>query len=345
MKKVVLIIVSLILVCVLGVLIFAVCFKDGKIDIENTTTTNIESTENIEVVDENVIKDVIPDGAIYKRGNIEYKSGEKIPTAEVGDILIYKGYEYQYCKEKLDDIAWVENLHMSGWGVCALKGDVETYPNVLTSINGINIVSARELFGGCDNLKYLSDDFKLPETVKDLSFAFRDCSNLERLPKNFRLPKDTTSIDYIFSGCSKIETIPETFVLENIENARYIFADCTSLKTLPENFTIPEGVMSIEGIFKGCINLEKIPGQMIIPNTVDNVDKAFQGCKKIEFVCGIPESVKTMNNTFDGCEKLSPTLFVEATPIEYENCLNGTNVDEIVGNCKNKKDILLTANN
>ena len=107
MKKVVLIIISLILVCVLGVLIFAVCFKDGKIDIENTTTTNIETTENIEVVDENVIKDVIPDGAIYKRGNTEYKSGEKIPAAEVGDVLIYKGYEYQYCKEK-QKLEWAQ---------------------------------------------------------------------------------------------------------------------------------------------------------------------------------------------------------------------------------------------
>ncbi|MEE0809148.1 MAG: prepilin-type N-terminal cleavage/methylation domain-containing protein [Acutalibacteraceae bacterium] len=81
----------------------------------------------------------------------------------------------------------------------------------------------------------------------------------------------------------------------------------------------------------GCLpNITTAPK---IPDSVINLDYAFMECPKLTEAPEIPSGVLGMTNAFSDCPNLKGTLVVHANPTSYSNCIRGTQITSISGNC------------
>lgn len=213
-------------------------------------------------------RDSIPKGAVYYVGVTSseydfgnytgataiYKETQAFPNeVKLGDVYVYGEYEYRY----------VEDVYgCNGWKVKVVDNTKTTYGRVLESINNVTIVSFDEIFGYCENLTKISEDFVVPESVKTMSFAFGACSQLKSLPEGFAIPYGVVDLSAMFESCWMLEALPDSFKVPNtVEYMRCMFIEDEALTHLPKDFTIPEKVEDIDDMFEGA-NLE--PGTVII---------------------------------------------------------------------------------
>ena len=108
------------------------------------------------------------------------------------------------------------------------------------------------MFDGCSQLKYLPEDFIIPDHVKSCNYMFNYCTNLEKLPQNFILPNSVTMCVNMFYGCISLTELPQDFTIPNsVTLCRRMFANCLYLDHLPTNFHIPDKA-DYQDIFLDC---------------------------------------------------------------------------------------------
>ena len=217
--------------------------SDNAIDEDNIDTQS-EDWESYLYNDELNHQVVIPDGAIYISINgTQITKGESFPSTTEGDEYIYKSYRYYY-QERASE-------QYSGWRIEVIDKTKETYESPLSSINGEPIILATRTYVNCTNLKYLPEDFKLPNTIREAVGLFQNCTALETLPSNFTLPTDLKVAHNLFYNCSSLKEIPNTMVLHSniIEHAK-IFMNC---KSLTGNITINMDANSTLDLFVGTV--------------------------------------------------------------------------------------------
>ena len=123
-------------------------------------------------------------------------------------------------------------------------------------------------FSGCTSLKtYVGSadpdgdfsDYVIPESVTNMSSAFKNCTLLTTAPV---IPNGVTNMENTFNGCASLTTAP--VIPNSVTNISYTFASCTSLKTYV-------GGAGSNGDFSGYI----------IPSGVTNMRNTFYGCKSL----------------------------------------------------------------
>ena len=85
------------------------------------------------------------------------------------------------------------------------------------------------------------------------------------------------------------------------------------------------------GTFVNCKSLTTSP---VIPSTVTHMGYTYFNCTSLTAAPEIPNTVIDMQQTFDGCINLTGTITINGTPNHHGNCLRGTQITEILGNCQ-----------
>ena len=88
------------------------------------------------------------------------------------------------------------------------------------------------MFNYCTQLKYLPDDFIIPDDVKDCSSMFQKCTQLKYLPENFTIPESVKDCDSMFFGCYQLVELPPMFHIPYNCHSFNIFFGCDALHKL-----------------------------------------------------------------------------------------------------------------
>lgn len=154
-----------------------------------------------------------------------------------------------------------------------------------------------------------SFDFKLKNVDNgSWPFMFKRCYKLKYLPEDFTIPEGVTECDHMFYGCTSLKRLPENFNLPStIKHCDWMFLGCDDLLDVPRNFNIPTGCITCDGMFSGCQSIEVLPDQFTIPNTVLSSTDFFFNCYsliELPYSFTIPADCDTYD-MFTGCENLT----------------------------------------
>ena len=239
----------------------------------------------------------IADGATYTcvDGTV-LNAGDVFPSLKDGDVYNHTDYEYTY------------KSSYNGWGVRCVNNTAEPCA-ILKSINEKPIVNMYGTFQDCTALTTIPT---IPNTVKDMSYAFYKCKNLTNI-NGLVIPKSVTSISNIFRECTALTDLSGLVIPNSVRNISSAFSGCTSLTVAPK---IPDSITEMTWAFFNCTKLTKAP---LIPNKATNI-----------------------SNVFYGCTSLTGSITINSTPTSYTNCLKGTKITKILGDCTIKEKILAT---
>lgn len=154
-----------------------------------------------------------------------------------------------------------------------------------------------------------SFDFKLINVFSDWSMMFYRCKHLKYLPEDFIIPDYVTTCHYMFDSCDSLEYLPDNFTIpNNVTNCTGMFFGCKKLLNLPANFKIGTSVKSCANMFNGCEYLTFLPKDFIIPNSVEECNGMFYNCVSLQdpLDIHIPADCNTYC-MFDGCDQLNHT--------------------------------------
>ena len=193
---------------------------------------------------------IIPEGGTYYKnksnigigdyeGAIVYSSGMNFPELETGDVYVYGDFEYSY-NMKASVPVWEINEEQDGWGVRVLDDSKYEYDEILTTINGKNLVNMTNTFASALVKKSPS----IPITVTDMTATFY-FSCLEEAPI---IPNSVINMYKTFSGTglTKAPVIPE-----NVVNIESLFEECL---LLTGEVIINANPSSYNHVFSGTVN-------------------------------------------------------------------------------------------
>ena len=141
--------------------------------------------------------------------------------------------------------------------------DVEKYQRIAKGIGGeyipeTNTIDCKGNFIRFDNWwlnEQGSFDFKLINTSDDWSFMFQ-YTKIKYLPEDFIIPDHVKCVQQMFAMCLRLTKVPYNFTIPNgVTNCRLMFFRCESLTELPPNFHIPTHA-DCTNIFHDCDKLE-----------------------------------------------------------------------------------------
>lgn len=218
--------------------------------------------EWIDLTNGYVQETIIPENGTYYIGSSsttlgEYtgatkilESGKNFPSPQTGDIFVYGDYEYRY-NQYYEYGSYITDENQNGWSVKVRSIYKEKYDEILKSIKGYPIVSMHSTFYYC---VYLIDDGipEIPNTVKDLSLAFRDCGKITKVPQ---IPSNVVNLARTFESCVSLATTPDISRCTKLVNLSQAFMNCPSLTVAP---TIPNSVKTMYCTFYNSPNITTI---------------------------------------------------------------------------------------
>ena len=212
---------------------------------------------------------------------------------------------------------------MPGWSVYVNSSyrNKEYLSNPITSIRNEPIVKLHQTFLGMENLKAAP---KIPNTVIIMSQTFQDCISLETASS---IPNSVTLMHQTFFGCKSLKTPPK--ISTNVEDMFICFAE-SGITSLP-NLTNCNKLKSLMSTFYACNKLVDA-SNFVIPNSVTNCVSMFWSCNNLEKAPKIPNSVTDAHSAFANCTKLSGTLTVNSTNLNYLEIIKGTKIQKVDGN-------------
>ncbi|SEN00360.1 hypothetical protein SAMN05216180_2422, partial [Hydrogenoanaerobacterium saccharovorans] len=79
-------------------------------------------------------------------------------------------------------------------------------------------------FAHCKNLTTLPTNFRMPNHVENMSYAFQGCKSLKTLPNDFTIPNSVINMSNAFYGCDQLE-LPSSFKIPTIlfQSGKQIF--------------------------------------------------------------------------------------------------------------------------
>lgn len=309
--------------------------------------------EEPEVEEPEVTVYYVPDGCTYIMADgTELQPGEAMPeTCSDGDEFITEAYTYKYGFEyNGSDFG---DTDIEGWSVATNDKELETYPELMCTINGAPLISMRGTFKDCEMMNSAP---AIPHSVTNLSYSFANTS-LRLSPV---IPDGVTDISHAFALCwrmteapvipdsvvnmvgtfywSGLKTAPEIpYGVVNMDRAFYL---CQSLTTASD---IPDSVTSIIGTF-GQTALITAPS---LGNGITNMADAFDMCGALKDAPVIPTSVTNMEGAFSLCTELTGEIVVNSNHLSsYDSCFSGT-VNEIIltGSCDKLDELAATSEN
>ena len=165
-------------------------------------------------------------------------------------------------------------------------------------------------FEGCTNL-VLPDNFKIPDTVTNMSQTFKGCTSLSALPEGFVVPAGVEYMGKTFENCTSLASLPDGFVIpERVGEMSRMFKNCTSLASLPDGFALPSKALRLylAETFMNCSSLTRLPDNFCLPGCVASLEGTFDSCSKLEALpdtFSIPDNVYTAERMFKGCTSLA----------------------------------------
>ena len=125
----------------------------------------------------------------------------------------------------------------------------------LKSIQTLNVKNMCGLFNGCENLSFVTIDFKTPN-VEDMSIMFQGCKKLEKMKNTFSDTSKLEDISGMFSDCIALPNIATGIAnTVNVTNMTGLFKNCYKLEVMPD--LSKWNMMKVEkykGMFYGCQN-------------------------------------------------------------------------------------------
>lgn len=164
---------------------------------DQPTATNQPSSTNSE--DSTLSVFIVPEGCTYITKEAEYSAGQTVPRAATeGDVLETLVYTYTCDEDPYGQI---------GWKVNTKNKELAEYPELLSEINGLNLISMAGAFTNCAAMEKAPT---IPECVTSLIQSFWGCESLQAMPQ---IPYGVTNLQATFTGCtnlSRVSEIPST---------------------------------------------------------------------------------------------------------------------------------------
>lgn len=263
---------------------------------DQPTATNQPSSTNSEDSTPSVF--IVPEGCTYITKEAEYSAGQTVPRAAAeGDVLATLVYTYTCDEDPYGQIGWKVNTN---------NKELVEYPELLSEINGLNLISMAGAFMNCAAMEKAPT---IPECVTSLVQAFWGCESLQKMPQ---IPYGVTNLQATFVECSNLTSVTE--IPLTVTNMLMTFAGCASLTEAP---SIPDSVINLDGTFRNCTNLITVP---YIGSSVQDMEEAFLNCTSLTTVPTIPYSVENLRYTFYGCSSLAGTITIDANLAQYIRC-------------------------
>jgi hypothetical protein len=177
----------------------------------------------------------------------KYVAGENFPTLRTGDVYIYDGLEYRYNMEyeifdsfeNIEEDIWTENTTLNGWGAKATDQYRTYYYNILTTINGADLISLKNAFYASS----ITSMSPIPSTVKSLKGTFSTTFRLTTAPV---IPNGVIDMTSTFEKALRLTTAP--VIPETVTKIFYTFKDSSVSGTIELNSTNIEGYKYMFGI-------------------------------------------------------------------------------------------------
>ena len=292
-------------------------------------------------------------GGIFTLDSSAAGTGDSFPeTISDGDVFVFRDYEYRYNSTwvylSADFNGWVTNDQFeditlpSGWSVRVLNDTKTTYSAVSATINGADVTNMCGTFIGCTALTIAP---AIPNSVTNMRSTFWDCESLTATPA---IPAGVTDMYGTFAYCTSLTAAPA--IPASVLSLNATFLGCTSLITAPNlsNCTV---LTNMDSTFRNCTVLRTYTGaseatadgdfsEFVIPSGVTNMRSTFEGCELLTAAPVIPASVTDMYYTFNYCTSLTGSIIIHATPTTYDGWAYRTGINEILGNCTIKDEML-----
>ena len=232
----------------------------------------------------------------------------------IGALYSYGDYDYLYIEKESEFRKITEKVSgytldffESGWNPFVIDTNKTEYGAVLESINGQDITNMMGTYSECTLLSNISN-INIPSTVTYALTLFWGCTSLVDA-SGLKIPNGIISMQQTFRECTSLTVAPDLSNCKNLINLVGTYYRCTSLKTYA-------GSKDADGDFSNYL----------IPNSVIHIGSDLLG--------GI----------FQDCTLLTGAITLNITPETYANCLKGTQITQILGDCKIKDKILATKN-
>ena len=201
---------------------------------------------------------------------------------QVGDTYVYGDYEYKYgyeCKTATaiqigKTTSWNANPteNLNGWGVRRLDTSLTEYQPVLETINGKPLKSMANLYVGAGpqnslDIKF-ADGFTIPDTVVNIDHLFHNQQKMTKLPNSFKIPDSVREMEWAFNVCYQLEEIPGLQIPVGVTS---IYRSFYGVKTINTPLTIPNTVAETNSAFSHA----HIGQSLTIPESVTNIDLTF----------------------------------------------------------------------
>lgn len=173
-----------------------------------------------------------------------------------------------------------------------------------------NLISTRNMFGNCRNLKSLDLAMKAPQ-LKDMSDMLSNCQNLERAYL-YVYDAKPENLSGLFDGCTNLISIDGQINMSNTTNMVRMFSNCRSLERLFMYLSDTSKVQDMSYMFNGCSNLINLSDiGALNTNQVRYMTSMFQDCGSITglVLTFDTRNVVSFSDMFKGCSKLESLTF------------------------------------
>lgn len=256
---------------------------------------------------------IIPEGGTYYVGvtstkigdytgaTATYSAGDDFPeTVTADDVYVFGDYEYRYNRYLNSSLygyftpTWAYSTKRNAWSVSVLDRTKESYNDIISVINGKDVVDLRFAFWKCTELKTAPN---IPYNAENMGYTFYNCSNLVDA-SNLILSKSLINFDDAFYSCTSLVYPPDISKCIKLKSLDSTFYKCETLKVAP---VLPPSISSMTSTFSNCISLEEAPK---LPTSVNNLANTFTRCTSLKVAPAIPPEVKSMRDTFSYCSSL-----------------------------------------
>ena len=173
-----------------------------------------------------------------------------------------------------------------------------------------NLLSMKDMFGNCGNLKLLDLTMDAPQ-LKDMSNMLSNCQNLESVYLYFYNSKPE-NLSGLFSNCINLRSISGRIDGSNATTMTSMYNGCRSIKHLDMSISSTNKVQDMSYMFNGCSNLVSISDiDVLNTNQVRYMTSMFQDFGSITglVLTFDTRNVVSFSDMFKGCSKLESLTF------------------------------------
>ena len=291
-----------------------------KLEIENLEITiKINGTGKQEIV-HNLFSSFINE--VYINGQSITFENNKINILDNNIITIKFANDIQTCDNMFYDMANLIEVDLSNF-------------------NSNNIISTKEMFYNCFNLKKinLSDKFNASSVIS-MYRMFYNCISLESLDLSNFNTLSVKNMDYMFYNCKLLTSLNlSNFDTSSVTSMKFMFCNCSSLTSLDLSKFITFSVQYMQNMFQYCKSLKYLDISNFDTSSIRSIENMFHECNSLislNLSNFNTSNIKNMNKLFSGCYSL------EYLDLSSFNTSSSYNFELMFCNCKSLKSLDLS---